>query len=283
MSDEERIAKLQKLLDRVLTRGESEEASESQGAAGGANGERTQISGDPPPDPPPAAEAPAPEAERAAEPPSPRVAETKDDDAPIPDAPIPAALESRSRLVTAHVEPDAEELTEDDLEPASESSLELEAAAVPLVRRSKRPATVPPRAEDPEPISEGRIPLNLADVQIAEEAAEKSLAEEIAAEEVHSGEIEEEAPASSRRPIDTDGDARAADSPPESGKQVAAAPFESPTSSTRKSTLPPTGGRVGPDIIRAEVGASTRVASIVPPVPPRPASFGDLIDLALDL
>ncbi len=270
MTDEERIAKLQKLLDRVLTRGESDDSAESDDAA---SGERTQVSGDPPSEPP---GAPAAAIERFADPSDHRVVDTKDDDPPIPDA-----LESRSRLVSAQT--DAEELSPDDLVPASESSSELEAAAVPLVTRSRRPSIELRRAEEQEPLSEGRTPLSVDDVQIGEEA-EKSLAEEIAAEETHSGEIEEEAPISSRRPIDSDGDARAheGDAPPESGKQVAAAPFEGPTSSARKSASP-SSGRVGPDVLRAEMPSSNRLGSIVPPVPPRPATFGELIDLALDL
>jgi len=277
MSDEERIAKLQKLLDRVLTRGEpeAEEADESHDGANGANGEHTQISEDAAPEPAAAAEAPA--LERSADPSDHRVLEKEDET-------VPLALESRSRLVTAQPDAEAEELSPDDLVPASESSSELDAVAVPLVRRSKRPVT---EQHDPdyEPLSEGRVSLNLTDVQI--EAEEKSLAEEIAAEEVHSGEIgeedDEEAPISSRRPIDTESAAREDDSPPESGKQVAAAPFEAPLSGPRKSNTPPSSNRVGPEVMRADVPSSTRVASIVPPVPPRPATFGELIDRALDL
>jgi hypothetical protein len=283
MSDEERIAKLQKLLDRVLTRGEAEEPPDSHDGVSGSSGERTQISGDPPPEAaPPAAEPPA--LERSADPSDHRVLDTDDDDPTVP-----LALESRSRLVTAQPDADAEELSPDDLVPASESSSELDAVAVPLVRRSKRPIIVPAHDPDKEPLSEGRVPLNLQDVQIEDE--EKSLAEEIAAEEVHSGEIgeheeEEEAPVSSRRPIDSEAAAREEDdSPPESGKQVAAAPFDAPQSGesrARKSNQPPTSGRVGPEVMRTELSSSTRVGSIVPPVPPRPATFGELIERALD-
>jgi hypothetical protein len=268
MSDEERIAKLQKLLDRVLTRGEPEEGAESSGPL---NGEHTQVSGDAEPAPPPPDGTPA--LERVADPSDHKVVDVKDDEPPVP-----AALESRSRLVTAQPDGEAEELSPDDLVPASESSSELEAAAVPLVRRSKRPVTELERRDEAEPLSEGRIPLNVSDVHLADDA-EKSLVEEIAAEEIHSGEIEEEAPISSRRPIDMESGARSDESPPESGKQVAAAPFDDPSS--RRSGPP--SGRVGPDVMRAEPSSSTKVASIVPPVPPRPATFGELLELALEL
>src|SRR5512140_557871 len=177
MSDEERIAKLQKLLDRVLTRGEPEEPAES---SQGLNGEHPQIS-EGPSDDPPAASAEAPALERSADPSVHKAAESKE-----PEPAAPPALESRSRLVSAQA--DAEELSDDDLVPASESSDHLE-TAVPLVRRSKRPADEPPKQAEAEPLSEGRIPVGLADVQLAADD-EKSLAEEIAAEEVHSSEIE---------------------------------------------------------------------------------------------
>jgi hypothetical protein len=277
MSDEERIAKLQKLLDRVLTRGEAEESPASEEPS---NGEQTQISEGPLPDPP--HEEPVVQAlERSADPSDHKVLTDEPPSVPVP-------LESRSRLVAA--QPEAEELSDDDLVPASESPDMLE-AAVPLVRRSKRPTEDAATADhahahahdhehEHEPLSEGRIPLNLNDVQVQDEH-EKSLAEEIAAEEVHSGELEEEAPISSRRPIDGESSARDADdeSPPESGKQVSVAPYDSPPSGARKSATPPD----APDVIRPEIPPSGKVASITALPAARPATFGELIDASLDL
>ena len=267
MSDEERIAKLQKLLDRVLTRGEAEEAPASQEPS---NGEQTQISEGPTAAEPPHEEPAPPALERSADPSDHKVIEEP------PSVPVP--LESRSRLVVA--QPEAEELSDDDLVPASESPDMLE-TAVPLVRRSKRPVEAVATAHtEHEPLSEGRTPLELSDVQVEGEH-EKSLAEEIAAEEVHSGEIEEEAPVSSRRPIDGEAAARDADdeSPPESGRQVSVAPYDSPPSGARKSATPPG----PPDVIHPEIPASGRVASIIAAPAPRPATFGELIDTSLDL
>ncbi len=269
MSDEERIAKLQKLLDRVLTRSEPEEEPESSGAL---HGEHTQISEGPPADALPADAQEEPALERTVDPsvhkePEPKEAELQ----------APAALESRSRLVSASTE--AEELNEDDLVPASESTDQLE-AAVPLVRRSKRAAAETPK-EDAEPLSDGRFPVGTGEIQLVSEE-EQSLAEEIASEEIHSSEIEEDAPISSRRPIDSESATRVVDeSPPESGKQITAAPYESPPSG-RKSTSPPSASR-DHDVIRAELPPSGKVASITPPLHPRPVTFGALVDLTLDL
>lgn len=273
MSDEERIAKLQRLLDRVLARGDAD------GAGGGgepSNGEATQLS-----EGALGAFAATTGAPSAPE----RDADATHADAPVlasargadahDDAPSPAALGSGSRLLTALPEP--EELSEDDLVPASNEAEVTEAAAVPLVRRSKRPH------EDEEPLSEGRTPLSLADVQTPEEAAEQSLAEQIAAEEARSGEIEEETPVSSRRPIDT---GEAAGGPPESGKQVAASPYDAAPPGARKSTMPPAGGPAPAredDVIRAALPAAARVAQFTTPALPRPPTFGELVDRALEL
>ena len=295
---EERIAKLQKLLDRVLTRAEPEPEEEPDPPAEPAedrNGETTQVSetGTPaqtadaaPIDPVPAAEAAPP-----AVPPPP--VEMPAPRAPEEDHPIP--LESRSRLVIAQAE-SAEELSDDDLVPASEGPDE----AMPLVRRSRRaPGEMEPTEElaSEELVSEGRIQVSLEDVQMidGERAMREaeSLAAEIAAEEVHSSELQEDAPASSRRPIATESIARDEEyssprhtPPPESGKQVAVAPGfddESPPASARNSTTAPPSAMRDPDVVRPELAAGARVPTFTEPSSSHAPTFGELLDVALSL
>jgi hypothetical protein len=267
MSDtEERIAKLQKLLDRVLSRGDEEPEDEEKSVENG-----TEVQ------------------EKPKEEEEPKKAE----EPPPPEA--PAALESRSRLVAAGSAPEsAEELSDSDLIPDSKvPSSELDTDAVPLVRRSRAPADppsamiAPPRRdrEEDEELSDGRIVLGLEDVTISDDSMmtdEERLAAEIAAEEVQSGEIEEDAPTSSRRPIALSAEERHTP-PPESGKQVAAAPVSSDAEVTavRKSSSPPA---AGPDVIRPQIPPAAAVGSFSGEAgPARPASFGELLDEALEL
>jgi hypothetical protein len=128
------------------------------------------------------------------------------------------------------------------------------------------------------------LPSDPSDPVLTEES-DKGLAEEIAAEEVQSGELLEEAPTSSRRPI-ADADREPEDDraprhtpPPESGKQVAAPlASESEPSAVRRSSAPPA------DVIRPQMPAGARVASFsgIPTVT-RPATFGELIEEAFNL
>ena len=274
---EERIAKLQKLLDRVLSRDEPEDEEEEKPPEAAAEAKPEENGADPPKE----------EARREEDQPT-KVAERPA--SPPPPEP-PAALESRSRLVAAGSSPESvEELSDEDLIPDSRtpSSTDLE-DAVPLVRRSRVPAeqvVVPPRREreEDEELSDGRIVLGLEDVQIADDSImsdEERLAAEIAAEEVQSGEIQEDAPTSSRRPIALSAEERHTP-PPESGKQVAASPVsDEEVTAVRKSSAPPA---AGPDVIRPEIPASAPVAAFTgAPTVKRPASFGELLDEALRL
>jgi hypothetical protein len=290
---EERIDKLQKLLDRVLSRGDEDDTgagatvvTEVPVAQPGEMRDET---------PQPAEEearaaveevaAVAPEKEQAP------VEEKRDEESVEPEKPAeaaPAPLESRSRLVAAPPE-SAEELSEDDLIPESRVPASEREDAVPLVRRSRVP--VEPRTtgrrvrEADEELSDGRIVLGLEDVQISDESLmseEERLAAEIAAEEVQSGEIEEDAPTSSRRPIAIETIPR--DEPPESGKQVALAPASGEeVTAVRKSSTPPA---PEPDVIRPDLGAvaAAPVAQFTGASPAaRPSSFGELLDEALRL
>jgi hypothetical protein len=268
MSDtEERIAKLQKLLDRVLSR-DDELEDEPVGL----------------PEQKPEEEIPTKVAKNE------ELDKVEDDAAQA--APEPP-LESRSRLVAATPAPDSsdelsgvEELSEDDLIPDSKSPSEIE-DAVPLVRRSRGPAEAAAlRREKPEreEVTDGRIVLGLEDVQVEGDAAltdEERLAAEIAAEEVESGEIAEDAPSSSRRPIALSDEERHS-SPPESGKHATVAPASADdVTAGRTSSAPPA---AGPDVIKPEMPAVSSVAAFAGELPaPRPRSFGELLDEALRL
>ncbi len=273
---EERLTKLQKLLDRVLSRGDGDESSDAL-PVDEANGE-------------PAAPFDA----------SPDAMVTVIDK-PLQAAPVHEAsaeeeraipLESRSRLVAVPAADSGEVLTEEDLVPESESPED----AVPLVRRS-RPAIALPHAEErasEEPVSEGRIQVGTSDVQIADDSMMNDLAAEIAAEEVHSSELEEEAPASSRRPIAAEAITAMPEEeyssprhtpPPESGKQVAAPPLSSePDAPAARRSSAPSSYQGDVDIVRPDISPLADVASFTAPRSvPRPATFGELLDSALEL
>jgi hypothetical protein len=313
---EERIARLQKLLDRVLSRGdetplpdgaeeplsepadtedetrkakrdreddvdagEGDKGEASEASASGADQEASASGAD--------QETPSPEKPEAA---PPDEAGTVVQGPPEPAAPETTALESRSRLVAADP---VEELSEEDLIPESKtpppSDLE---SAVPLVRRSRAPAEPQPQARrtrtPEEELSDGRIVLSLEDVQISDDSLmsdEEHLAAVIAAEEAQSGELEQDAPTSSRRPIALETrvteDEPHHTPPPESGKQVAAPPTsDDEVTAVRKSSAPPpeTVDVIRPELAQGGVATFTGVASA-----PRPASFGELLDEALRL
>ena len=283
---EERIAKLQKLLDRVLSRGD-EEGGEPE-----AKEEPISEPADTQDETPQAKReeaAPAEDAQRSEEKNEEKAeAERAEEEKPEPAEATAAPLESRSRLVAAPPE-SAEELSDEDLIPESKAPMSEREDAVPLVRRSRVP--VEARAaqrrvrEEHEELSDGRIVLGLEDVQISDESLiseEERLAAEIAAEEVQSGEIEEDAPTSSRRPIAMEVIAR--EEPPESGKHIAVAPVsDDEVTAVRKSSAPPA---PGPDVIGADLAAapSAPVAQFTGTTPAsRPATLGDLLDEALKL
>jgi hypothetical protein len=287
---EERIAKLQKLLDRVLSRDDEpeEEPSEPQSEAKPEQ-DRSEPSNEKEEKEEEQKEEEQKEEEQKEEEQEeePKVEQRVASPPPEP----PAVLESRSRLVAAGSSEPVEELSDEDLIPESKvpSSAELD-DAMPLVRRSRvapEPVIAPPRLEpdeEEEDLSDGRIVLGLEDVQIADDPSvsdEERLAAEIAAEEVQSGEIEEDAPTSSRRPIVLSAEERHSP-PPESGKQVAAPPVSvDEVTAVRKSSSPPAGE---PDVIRPEIPAAAPVATFSgEPSALRPASFGELLDEALRL
>jgi hypothetical protein len=301
---EERIQKLQKLLDRVLARDDGEGLAETPGEAPtieekkhespakGAAGEDATAE----------VEVPyrkqdyAKEVEEVSKSSPPAAAPKEDGEEAA------AALESRSRLVSASAPTDRDsqgtlEVTEADLIPDSEAP-DAPESAMPLVRKSRGPSS------GHERVSEGRISLDdavpISSRSLIEDVG--TLAEEAATEEVASSELVDEAPTSSRRPIaipEEEYSAPRHTPPPESGKQVAAPSLSGgETTGVRKSAGPPAlpasaipaaqpaaPAPLEPDVLRSTLPEAAKVASIegTPAVTPRPKTFGELLDLALDL